>query len=150
MKSMFLTASLSLLILLSACKPQGEQSGDAGQNQEVQAAQAAKAAGPITVAVADAKALPAKQADLVLLDVRTPEEFAAGHLEGAKNIDYKDTGFGAKMAALDKSKPYLVYCHSGRRSAAASEQMAAAGFSKVYNLDGGIEAWQAAGQPVKK
>ena len=83
-----------------------------------------------------------------LLDVRTPEEFAAGHLPGAINIDWQADDFlPAVQAALDPSRPVLLYCRSGRRSAAAAGELAKAGFSP-FNLLGGILAWQEAGLPV--
>ena len=84
----------------------------------------------------------------VLLDVRTPTEFAAGHLPGARNLDIEGSGFAAQIARLDTNVTYAVYCHSGNRSGAALEQMAAAGFTHVYDLAGGLMAWQAMGGHV--
>ena len=81
----------------------------------------------------------------VVLDVRTPAEYAAGHLPGAVNIDVQAADFASRLQALDKKTAYAVYCHSGRRSAIASAQMTDAGFSQVVDLDGGIQAWQQAG-----
>jgi len=71
----------------------------------------------------------------VVIDVRTPAEFAAGHIAGARNIDVEAGDFASKIAPLDTSAKYLVYCRSGRRSAIAADQMAAAGFKDV--VDGG-------------
>lgn len=85
-----------------------------------------------------------------IIDVRTPEEFAACHLPGAQNYDWKNGDFAINVGALDKSKPVLVYCHSGNRSQSAAEYLAGNGFMHVYELDGGIEAWQTAGKPVEK
>ena len=84
----------------------------------------------------------------IVLDVRTPAEYASGHLPDAQNIDIQGTDFGARVAALDKGATYAVYCHSGRRSAAAVEQMAAAGLTHLFDLTGGITAWQSMGRPV--
>lgn len=81
----------------------------------------------------------------VVLDVRTPAEYAAGHLPGAVNIDVQAADFASRIQALDKKAAYAVYCHSGRRSAAASAQMSDAGFSQVVDLDGGLQAWQQSG-----
>jgi len=81
----------------------------------------------------------------VLLDVRTPAEFATGHLTGARNVDIEGSGFASQIASLDKNATYAVYCHSGNRSGAALEQMAAAGFTHLYDLAGGLTAWQAMG-----
>lgn len=69
------------------------------------------------------------------IDVRTAGEYAAGHLEGAVNIDVSQPSFNAAVAGLDKSRPYFVYCHSGARSAAAVQKMKNAGFSNT--TDGG-------------
>ena len=92
-----------------------------------------------------------KKPGIVLLDVRTAEEFSQGHLAGARNADFNNTEiFSQTLASLDKQKTYLIYCRSGNRSARALEQMKAAGFSSVINLDGGIQAWQAVGLPVDR
>jgi rhodanese-related sulfurtransferase len=91
-----------------------------------------------------------QQTNTVVLDVRTPKEFATGHIPGAVNIDWNAADFGKKVAALDKSKTYLVQCAIGGRSAKAADKMAALQFSSVYNLEGGIKAWEKAGKPVEK
>ncbi len=80
-----------------------------------------------------------------VLDVRTPDEFAAGHLPNAHNISVDSAMFGAEIAKLDKHAVYAVYCHSGRRSAIAAAQMEKAGFDHIYNLNGGMAAWTASG-----
>jgi rhodanese-related sulfurtransferase len=85
-----------------------------------------------------------------LVDVRSPEEYAEGHLAHAVNIDVSSADFADKVAKLDKTKPAMVYCHSGRRSAKAANEMETLGFKKVYNLDGGISAWEDSGKPVAK
>ena len=86
----------------------------------------------------------------VILDVRTADEFAAGHLLGAINIDFTAADFEAKVTALDKGKAYLVHCASGVRSARACQQLVSLGFPKLYNLPGGFRAWVKAGKPVEK
>lgn len=102
-----------------------------------------------TVSVADFKhAIDQQQG--IILDVRTPEEFAEGHLPGAMNIDINGTDFKEQIEKLDKSKNYEVYCRSGKRSAKASAMMAEKGFVNVINLDGGILSWQEKGFPVEK
>ena len=83
-----------------------------------------------------------------LVDVRTPEEYAQGHLPGAVNIDVSSPDFAARLATLDPAAPYAVYCHSGNRSGAAVAEMAAMGFTGAYHLAGGIGAWQDAGGEV--
>jgi rhodanese-related sulfurtransferase len=84
----------------------------------------------------------------VVVDVRTPAEFTAGHVDGAVNINVESPDFGAQIGALPKDTTYAVYCRSGRRSALASDQMAEAGFTSVVNLQGGLADLQAAGAPV--
>ena len=86
----------------------------------------------------------------VVLDVRTPEEFAAAHIAGAINLDVNSPDFEKKVAALDKEKVYLVHCAAGRRSARACEEMTKLNFSKLYNLTPGFKGWQKAGKPVEK
>ena len=85
------------------------------------------------------------QKDVRLIDVRTAEEYAEGHLFGAENIDVKDTLFAERIKGIDGE--VAVYCRGGRRSLKAAEQLAAGGCT-VYNLDGGILAWQKAGKPT--
>jgi rhodanese-related sulfurtransferase len=89
-------------------------------------------------------------AGFVILDVRTPQEYADGHLSGAINVDYSASDFRDAINHLDKSKTYLVYCRTGVRSAAASQIMAELGFKDIYNMTGGITDWQAQGLPVVK
>lgn len=81
----------------------------------------------------------------VILDVRTPEEFANKHIEMAINLDYYSETFEDDLNSLNKRKTYLVYCESGGRSASTSNMMKDMDFYKVYNLIGGITAWEEAG-----
>ncbi|MBU4337645.1 MAG: rhodanese-like domain-containing protein [Actinobacteria bacterium] len=85
---------------------------------------------------------------VVLIDVRTPEEFATGHLAGAQNIDVESSDFTTQIANLDTATTYAVYCRSGNRSLTAMTAMQDAGFENVSDLSGGITAWAQAGQPV--
>ena len=86
--------------------------------------------------------------DVQLVDVRTPEEYAEGHLAGAINIDVKDNGFMEQaLATLDTAKTVAVYCRSGRRSATAASKLTKEGY-KVVNLSGGIMAWTANKMPT--
>lgn len=79
--------------------------------------------------------------DVHILDVRTQEEFAEGNIPNSINIDYYSTDFKEKIASLDKSKTYLVYCRSGKRSASSCTIMEELEFKKIYNLLGGYLAW---------
>ncbi len=76
-----------------------------------------------------------------LIDVRTPEEYDAGHLKNSKNINFYEDNFMTQMETLDKTQPVYVYCKSGGRSGKASTKLKEAGFTKVYDLDGGFLAW---------
>lgn len=88
--------------------------------------------------------------ELVILDIRTPDEYAAGHIAGAINIDYYEADFEAKLSSLDPAVPYVMYCNSGNRSANALPLMDRIGFEEVYEIDGGIQAWYSAGHPVEQ
>lgn len=86
----------------------------------------------------------------VVLDIRTPQEFQDGHIEGAVNIDYRSPTFGADLDRLDKTKTYFVYCRIGRRSTEAIGIMLQKGFTSIYRTPGDIVAWTAAGLPLVK
>ncbi len=94
----------------------------------------------------DFEAMLKKEPSAQVVDVRTPKEFSGGYIEGAKNINFYDDDFAQQIAKLDKTKPVMVYCAKGGRSASAAEQFSKAGFPKVFDLDGGMSAWKAAGK----
>ena len=77
----------------------------------------------------------------VLIDVRTPKEIAEGKVSNAIEIDVKSKNFLQEIKELDKDKPYLVYCRSGKRGKKACQILISEGFSDVVNLDGGYNAW---------
>ncbi len=85
---------------------------------------------------------------LLVLDVRSAEEFAAGHLRSAKNIPLKE--LATRIKELDKSTPVLVVCVAGSQSARGAAQLHGAGFADVYSLDGGFSEWQSQGLPTVK
>jgi rhodanese-related sulfurtransferase len=87
---------------------------------------------------------------VVILDVRTPSEFAAGHLAGATNLDIHSRDFQSRLEHLDKRQSYLVHCAVGMRSARAAALMSGLDFKSVYDLKGGLDAWHKAGKPVVK
>jgi len=127
LKSSFLiglSALLLLLVVIGAARTWGDESRNVGPGE--------------------AKALIRENAgnrDFVVLDVRTPKEFAQGHLEGAVLVDYRSPGFREEMAGLDRSKTYLVYCRTGNRSDKALGIMRELGFRNYYHLGGGIKRW---------
>jgi rhodanese-related sulfurtransferase len=87
---------------------------------------------------------------VITLDVRTPGEFAEGHVEGARLIDFQSGNFENEIAALDKNATYAVYCRSGNRSGQAVKVMQDAGFTNVFNMNGGVIDWANAGFPLVK
>lgn len=128
--------------VLSACG-----SGEPDVSVTAGAAAAAAPANGAQLPVAEfAAAL--KRPGTTILDVRTPAEFAAGHLPGAVNIDVTAPDFASRVAALPPGAPYAVYCRSGSRSAAAVQQMTQAGFTQTFDLGGGITDWKRAGGEV--
>ena len=90
------------------------------------------------------------QPDVIILDVRTPDEFNAGHIANAININLEGSDFSSEVSKLDKNATVAVYCRSGNRSGVATEQMAELGFTDMYHMQGGIVDWEAAGGPVVK
>lgn len=89
-----------------------------------------------------------EQPGTVVIDVRTPSEYGAGHLPGAINIDVEGGGFDQQIASLDKNASYALYCHSGRRSGIALDTMTSAGFTHVVDLSGGVTAWTSEGRQL--
>jgi rhodanese-related sulfurtransferase len=85
---------------------------------------------------------------VVILDVRTKEEFEEGHIANAININVESDTFLSEIAKLDKSKTYAVYCRSGRRSADAVAKMSNEEFISLANLNGGVIDWANAGLPL--
>ena len=88
------------------------------------------------------------EAGVVILDVRTPAEFAEGYIEGARLIDFQSGNFENEIATLDKNATYAVYCRSGNRSGQAVKVMQDAGFTNVFNMNGGVIDWANAGLPL--
>ena len=84
----------------------------------------------------------------LLVDVRTSEEFADGHIKGAINIDYLAENFSIEIQELELESPVLLYCRSGNRSSKAMKTMKELGFKEVYNLEGGIKGWISENNPV--
>jgi rhodanese-related sulfurtransferase len=84
----------------------------------------------------------------VLLDIRTPEEFGEGRLEGAVNIDFYAADFAGQLAELDRDATYVIYCRSGNRTTAALDTFRDLGFTSVHAVEGGIVAWEATGHLV--
>ena len=88
--------------------------------------------------------------DFVILDVRTPDEYDEGHIEGAINIDYYHPGFQSEIKKLDRSKTYLLYCRTGNRSGSAFRLFEELRFQDVYHMEGGTSRWKREGLPLVK
>jgi len=101
-----------------------------------------------TVAPEQAADVLAENPDAILLDIRTPEEFASERIAGAENVDFYAADFADQLAAFDRSETYVVYCRSGNRTAAAMDVFADLGFEVVYEVDGGIVNWVSSGLPL--
>ena len=85
---------------------------------------------------------------ITVLDVRTPMEFAQGHIDRAVNIDFQGSNFEKEVLELDKDAPIAVYCRSGNRSSQAVKVMEKLGFTNLYDMDGGVIDWAAASKPL--
>ena len=108
-----------------------------------------RAGGGPSVSAAQATLLINRE-DAVVLDVRDPGEYGAGHILGAKNVPLARLDEGAELAAKRKDRPVIVYCETGNRSAKAAAALKAKGYERVLNLSGGIGAWLQAGLPVER
>ncbi len=137
----------AIALLLPACERHQATPPASSTTQDTATSQAAVVT---HVDAAGAAELLAADSAVTVLDVRTPGEFAEGHLKGAVNVDFKAADFKEKAAVLDKDTAYLVHCRSGSRSTASLEILKELGFGKIYHLDGGFNAWQKSGQPVEK
>lgn len=105
---------------------------------------------PADLTVDKAAELLASGEKVTVLDVRTPEEFADGHLKDAVNVNFNGGDFEAQLAKLDPSKPYLVHCAAGGRSGKSMALFKKLKFTKVYHLADGYNGWVDAGKPVVK
>ncbi|GAA4292790.1 rhodanese-like domain-containing protein [Aestuariibaculum suncheonense] len=104
----------------------------------------------VNVSVSSATEMVNNTSKLQLIDVRTPEEYNSGHLEGATNIDFFSDSFREDIEKLDKHKPVLVYCKSGGRGSKSAAIFKELGFTKIYNMEGGITSWNDAGYKTVK
>lgn len=141
---------LSVLVLLAAVV----SAGSAGCSSDPSAAAGgpvdlppAGQVAPSRVSVDEFASLVAKPG-VQIIDVRTPQEFDAGHIERARNIPVQQPDFADRIAQLDPNGVYAVYCRSGNRSKSAVAQMNAAGITTIFELAEGTEGWTAAGQPL--
>ena len=107
-------------------------------------------AGQASISLISPSYLNSVNKDILLIDVRTPQEFASGHIENAVNMNYFGRDFAAQFKTIDKNKAVYLYCKSGIRSANAAEKLEDMGFVKIYDLEGGTSNWKAKGLPLSK
>jgi rhodanese-related sulfurtransferase len=85
---------------------------------------------------------------IFVLDVRTPDEYAAGHIPGALNVPHD--ALAARLDEIPKDRDVVLYCRTGRRAALAAEVLAAHGYSRVVELEGDMVAWEAQERPIER
>jgi len=90
------------------------------------------------------------EGNVQLVDIRTPGEFNQSHISGSLNYDYYQRTFMSQMNTLDKSEPVYIYCRSGSRSRSASSKLQKVGFTKIYDLKGGINYWLRDGYKMER
>ncbi|MEQ1862985.1 MAG: rhodanese-like domain-containing protein, partial [Chthoniobacteraceae bacterium] len=102
------------------------------------------------VSPTDAEKLMAERKDVVVIDVRTIEEYEMGHIAGAQNVSFIDNGFEEKIGEY-AGKPVMIHCAAGNRSLRALQRMMAGGkFPEIFHMSGGMAGWQEAGKTVVK
>jgi phage shock protein E len=133
------TAATLLLavVLVTACTPSGAS------------VEELKAVGIVEVDVEQAAELVAAD-EVVILDIRTPGEYEAGHIPGATNVNYRSHDFAEQLANMDQTRVYLLHCAVGGRSARALDLFKEHGFKNVHHLRSGFEGWKAAGKEVAR
>jgi len=141
---------LAVFTLVLGCTAAAAGAADAPATKpQTAVSNSGKPAAVHNVGVAEFEKLRADKKNVVL-DVRTPREFAAGHMPGAVNIDFNAPDFAEKVAKLDPSKTYLVHCAGGVRSSKACTKLKSLSFTSLYNLEGGMKEWEKAGHKPEK
>lgn len=147
-KMKLFTAVVVSSIVVVGCGGDNPDEAEAVESEQAETAEPT-GEGIRLVSVSDAASIQDNPSeDLVILDVRTPEEFAEGHLDGAIMIDFYRDDFAEQLAELDPDVPYLLYCRSGNRSGQTTALMNSLGFTDVADVDGGIVGWLDAGLPL--
>lgn len=144
-KNIILTLSLTLSTLLIGCGPSGETQS----TQEMSPAPSTEVQTNIrNVSAIEAAALLSENEAVQVLDIRTPAEFAAGHIDGAMMVDFKSSNFKTELAKLDRSTPYIVHCRSGGRSGKSLAAFKALGFENIIHMNKGMNDWMNSQLPV--
>ncbi len=124
--------AIAFIFSLASCA-QGTKDVKASATQAAQKGQISELISPSD--------LNTKLGDIQLIDVRTPNEYASGHIKGSKNINFYDGNFIEEMSKLNKDREVYIYCRSGGRSGKAASKLKAVGFTKIYDLQGGMKNW---------
>jgi rhodanese-related sulfurtransferase len=131
---------LTSLLIIVGCKPSEKQSKSA---EIVEVASTTEASFE-DISLEEAKNMISEMSDLIVVDVRTPQEISQGKIDGALEIDFLNENFSSEINKLDKNKKYLLYCRSGNRSGQALQMMKENGFIWARNMMGGYSAWSSA------
>jgi len=135
-----------LALFLASCQPFNKVEETA--KQEMKSIEVET--GVVNVSPEEARKLIGKDRSIIILDVRTPKEFAEGHIAGATNLDFKNDQFSEGVEKLDPEASYLVHCRSGSRSGQALPILEGVPLKKIYHLNSGFIGWETAGMPVEK
>lgn len=118
--ALFLSLALACTLSLTGCAEDGDTLWKKGEFKEVSPKHAV--------------GMVQRNPEIILLDVRTPEEIVVGKIDGALELNYHDPAFSSKLEEMDKTKPYLVYCQSGNRSGKTIKEMKKKGFVAAYGM----------------
>lgn len=145
-------SALALTVSLAGCSSDSDSTSSestSGESSEVQgpAAVVATPEAPVRVGVPEFAEI-VTDPSVTIVDVRTPQEFSEGHIQGAVNIPVELPDFMDRVSELDTEGTYAVYCRSGNRSQPAVQGMASAGINGIYELESGTTGWTSEGQPL--
>lgn len=135
-------ALVGLPLLLGSC------AGDSQSPESPDVGATAVAMSVESVSPEEAARLIQESSEIVVLDIRTPEEFAEGHVAGAMNIDFRSESFAEDISKLDPGTPVVLHCRSGNRSGQSLPTLEKVGFEEIYHLEAGFNGWQASNLPV--
>jgi rhodanese-related sulfurtransferase len=138
--------TLSLVLFLAATGCSAVPQAFAPNAMAIQAQSAARPV--VTIDVTEAYQWITSDPNFMILDLRTPEEYAQGHIAKSRLLNFYDSSFKTQLETMDRNQPYIIYCRSGARSGEAMKTMQEMGFRKVFNIKGGTLAWQAKGYPL--
>ena len=149
MRQLFLFIGIISSILTISCTSATKSKGTPEEIEQVSVVDKVQSR-IVNINLTEYQAKKSELPEAILIDARTPVEFAQGHIPGAINLDVKSPNFAQEIQKLDPGKTYLVNCKTGIRSMRACTKMQEQGFTSLYNLEGGFIAWEKAGLGVEK